>query len=128
MIRTASLTLALSACAASRRSAQSLKNGDAFRTKHTHRTSQSSRLAEPFNHLNRGDTELVNGAQGLLRCYRDNPDCRAQLRARRPVGPIKILAIIATLLVWCTSLGAHQPGDEFADWYHSLRVPGLDPV
>ena len=41
---------------------------------------------------------------------------------------MKILAIIAMLLVWCTSVGAHQPGDGFADWYRSLRVPGLDPV
>lgn len=88
MVRSLSLALDLSACAAFRRGAQSLKNRD-----------------------------------------RNNPDCVAQLRDRvRRVGPMKILAIVATLLIWCTSLGAHQPGDEFADWYHSLRVPGLDLV
>ena len=133
MIRTLSLALALSTCAASRRGAQSLKNRDAFRTRHKNRTSHSSRLAEPFNHLNPsdlfGDTELVNGAQGFLRWCRNNPDYVAQLREpRRRAGPMKILAIIATLLVWCTSVAAHQPEDEFADWYYSLRVPGLDPV
>jgi hypothetical protein len=121
MIRTLSLALALSACAAFRRGAQSLKNRDAFRTRHKNRTSQSSSLAEPFNHL--------NGAQGFLRWCRNNPDWVAQLcEPRRCAGPMKILAITATLLVWCTSVGAHQPGDEFADWYHSLRIPGLDPV
>jgi hypothetical protein len=41
---------------------------------------------------------------------------------------MKILAIGATLLVCCTNLEAHQPGDEFAGWYRSLRVPGLDPA
>jgi hypothetical protein len=88
MVRTLSLALALSVCAAFRRGAQSLKNRD-----------------------------------------RNNPDCVVQLRDRvRRVGPMKILAIVAMLLIWCTSLGAHQPGDEFADWYQSLRVPGLDPV
>jgi hypothetical protein len=86
MIRTLSLALALSACAAFRRGAQSLKNRD-----------------------------------------RNNPDCVAQLRDRvRRAGPMKILAIVATLLIWCTSLGAHQPGDEFAEWYRSLKVPGVD--
>jgi len=88
MIRTLSLALAFSACAAFRRGAQSLKNRD-----------------------------------------RNNPGGVPQLRDRvRRAGSLKILAIVATLLIWCTSLGAHQPGDEFADWYHSLRVPGVDPV
>ena len=132
MIQTLPLALAFSVCAGSRRGAHSLKSRDAFRTRHKHRTSQSSRLAEPFNYLNPsdlfGDTEFVNGTQGFLRWCRNNPDCLAQIRERRRAGPMKILAITATLLVWCTSLGAHQPGDEFADWYHSLRVPGLDPV
>ena len=132
MIRMLSLALALSGCAASRCGAQSLKNRDAFSTRHKNRTAQSRRLTEPFDRLNAselfGDTELVNGAQGYLRWCRNNPDCLAQMRERRRAAPMKILAIIAALLVWCTSVGAHQPGDEFADWYHSLRVPGLDPV
>ena len=77
MIQTLPLALALSVCAGSRRGAHSLKSRDAFRTRHKHRTSQSSRLAEPFNYLNPsdlfGDTEFVNGTQGFLRWCRDNP-------------------------------------------------------
>ena len=33
-------------------------------------------------------------------------------------------AIIATLLSLSSGSMAHQPGDEFADWYRSLKVPG----
>ena len=131
MIRTLSLALALAACAVSRCGVQSLKNRNAFRTRHKNRTPQGSRLTEPFNRLNPselfGDTELVNGAQGYLRWCRNNPDCLAQIRERRRAAPMKILAILGMLLVWCTSVGAHQPGDEFADWYHSLRYQGSIP-
>jgi hypothetical protein len=37
------------------------------------------------------------------------------------------LWVCAASLIWSTGLRAHQPGDEFADWYHSLMVPGVDP-
>ena len=45
----------------------------------------------------------------------------------RTVSLALTLWACAASLIWSTGLRAHQPGDEFADWYRSLRVPGVDP-
>src|SRR5215471_6800347 len=36
------------------------------------------------------------------------------------------LATVAMLLFLCSSAAANQPGDEFADWFRSLKEPGTD--
>ena len=37
-------------------------------------------------------------------------------------------AIITTLLSLSSGSMAHQPGDEFADWFQSLKVPGTQRI
>lgn len=46
------------------------------------------------------------------------------LSARRMAGS----AIISALLVLSSGPEAHQPGDEFADWFQSLKVPGTERI
>jgi hypothetical protein len=35
-------------------------------------------------------------------------------------------AIVTTLLLLSSASTAHQPGVEFADWFRSLKVPGIE--
>ena len=37
-------------------------------------------------------------------------------------------AIITTLLLLSSGSTAHQPRDEFADWFRSLKVPGTEEI
>ena len=34
--------------------------------------------------------------------------------------------LTTVLLLLSSGSTAHQPGDEFADWFHSLKVPGIE--
>jgi hypothetical protein len=49
---------------------------------------------------------------------------RGALSPRCVVGS----ATITTLLLLSSGSMAHQPGDEFADWFRSLKVPGTDRI